>query len=104
MQPDSLVLASKVPLLEQLLDGLLGILTVSGLLEGLGGDRSLEALKLECVTGGEEVVVVDGLQEGSSARVLDSENCDGRRFRQHLPRSRYTGVFPRVLSTLVHPS
>jgi hypothetical protein len=107
MQLDSLVLASKVPLLEQLLDRLLGILTVSGLLEGLGGDGSLEALKLECVTGGEEVVVVDGLRGYWLARVLGSENCEGRRFRQHLPvvRGRLSSTAPSCTSYLpgVHP-
>lgn len=52
-----------VALLEGLLDGLLGVLTLGRLLEGVGGDRALEALKLENVTGGEEVRIVDDLDE-----------------------------------------
>lgn len=60
---NSLVLARKVPLLEHLLDSLLGVLASGNLLEGLGGNGSLESLKLESVTGGEEVVVVDGLSK-----------------------------------------
>ena len=44
-----------------LLDGLLGVLPLSGLLESLGRDGSLQALELEGVSGGEEVGVVDSL-------------------------------------------
>lgn len=57
------VLAAGVTLLEDLLDGLLGILTLADLLEGIGGDGTLEALKLESVTCGHQVVVVDDLDE-----------------------------------------
>ena len=58
------VLAGGVTLLENLLDGLLGILALRNLLEGLGGDGALETLKLEGVAGGHQVVVVDDLDEG----------------------------------------
>lgn len=37
---------------------------MADLLEGLAGQGALEALELECVTGGHQVVVVDGLDEG----------------------------------------
>lgn len=57
------VLAASVALLEDLLDGLLGILTLGNLLEGVGGDGALEALELEGVAGGHQVVVVDDLDE-----------------------------------------
>lgn len=63
-----------VPLLESLLDGLLGILTLTGLLEGVVGNGSLEGLELENVSGGEEMGVVDNLDErldlGSSRHLL----------------------------------
>jgi hypothetical protein len=58
------VLAAGVALLQDLLDGLLGILALADLLEGVGGDAALEALELEGVAGGHEVVVVDNLNEG----------------------------------------
>lgn len=57
------VLAAGVALLEDLLDGLLGILTLGNLLEGVGGDGALETLELEGVAGGHQVVVVDDLDE-----------------------------------------
>jgi len=57
------VLAGCVALLQDLLDVLLGIFSLADLLEGLAGNGALEALKLECVTGGHQVVVVDGLDE-----------------------------------------
>ena len=63
-----------VPLLESLLDGLLRVLTLSRLLEGVGGDGSLKGLELELVSGGEEVGVVDDLDEwldlGSAGNLL----------------------------------
>jgi hypothetical protein len=46
-----------------LLDGLLGVLSLSGLLEGLGGNGSLQAFELECVSSGKQVGVVDDLDE-----------------------------------------
>lgn len=58
------VLAALVPLVEGLLDSLLGLLPLADLLESVRGDGVLEALKLEGVTGGHEVVVVDDLDEG----------------------------------------
>ena len=61
---EPLVLASLVLLLKSLLDGLFGLLTLRGLLEGLGADRSLDGIKLKGVTGGHHVVVVDNLDEG----------------------------------------
>lgn len=61
------VLAGEVTLLERLLDLLLGVLPRRNLLEGLGGDDTLERLELESVTGREEVVVVDRLFCGSES-------------------------------------
>jgi hypothetical protein len=52
-----------VPLLKVLLDGLLGVLTLGRLLEGVGRDGALEGLELESVTGREKVRVVDDLDE-----------------------------------------
>jgi len=63
------VLAGNVTLFENLLDLLLGILTSGNFLEGLGGDNTLERFKLEGVTGGEEVVVVDRLFFRGNVRV-----------------------------------
>lgn len=57
------VVALGVPLLERLLDVLLGVLTLGRLLEGVAVDGTLEGLELEHVTGGEEVGVVDDLDE-----------------------------------------
>jgi hypothetical protein len=54
---------SGVSLLQVLLDGLLGVLSLSGLLEGLGGNGSLQAFELECVSSGKQVGVVDDLDE-----------------------------------------
>lgn len=59
-----------VTLLESLLDGLLGVLTLGRLLEGVGADGTLERLELEDVTGGEEVSVVDDLDEGLDLAAL----------------------------------
>ena len=64
------VLAAGVSVLERLLDGLLGVLTLGDLLEGLGGNGALEALELESVTGGHQVVVVDNLDERLDAAAL----------------------------------
>lgn len=58
------VLAALVPLVESLLDSLLCVLPLADLLESVGGDGVLEALKLKGVTSGHEVVVVDDLDEG----------------------------------------
>lgn len=58
------VLAARVPLLQSLLDGLLGVLALGDLLEGIGSQGALQALELEGVTGGHQVVVVDDLDEG----------------------------------------
>lgn len=60
---EPLVLAGLVALLKGLLDGLLGVLTLGDLLEGVVGDNTLETLKLEGVAGGHDVVVVDDLDE-----------------------------------------
>lgn len=46
-----------------LLDGLLGLLSLSGLLEGLGRDGSLQALEFEGVSGRKQVGVVHNLDE-----------------------------------------
>lgn len=58
------VLAAGVALLEDLLDVLLGVLTLADLLERIGRQGALESLQLECVSCGHQVVVVDGLHEG----------------------------------------
>lgn len=58
------VLAAGVSLLKHLLDSLLGVLALGNLLEGVVGDGTLEALELESVTSGHQVVVVDDLDEG----------------------------------------
>lgn len=50
-------------LLECLLDGLLGLLTLGRLLEGLGADNGFQGLELEGVTGGHKMVEVDNLDE-----------------------------------------
>lgn len=57
------VLAGGVTLLEGLLDGLLGVLTLGNLLESIGRDNALKSLQLESVTGWHQVVVVDDLDE-----------------------------------------
>ena len=57
------VLAAGVALLENLLDVLLGVLTLGNLLESVGRDGGLEALELKGVAGGHQVVVVDDLDE-----------------------------------------
>jgi hypothetical protein len=57
------VLSAGVTLLQDFLDGLLSILALADLLEGVGGDGALEALELQGVTGGHQVVVVDDLDE-----------------------------------------
>lgn len=61
------VLSAGVPVLKSLLDGLLGVLALGDLLEGVVGDGTLETLELESVTGGHQVVVVDDLDEGLDA-------------------------------------
>ena len=55
------VLSGCVALLEQLLDGLLSILSLRNLLKGIRGNSSLQALKLKLVPGWEKVGVVDSL-------------------------------------------
>lgn len=57
------VLSARVTLLQNLLHLLLGILTLGDLLEGVVADDALEALELEGVAGGHQVVVVDKLDE-----------------------------------------
>lgn len=64
------VLSTGVALLQGLLDSLLGLLTLRHLLEGLVGNDALEALQLESVAGGHQVVVVDGLDEGLELAAL----------------------------------
>lgn len=58
------VLAAGVALLQHLLDSLLGILTLGNLLEGLARDGALQSLKLQSVSGGHQVIVVNHLDEG----------------------------------------
>lgn len=62
-RPTPPVASLGVPLLECLLDGLLGILTLTGLLEGVVGDGAFQRFELENVSGGEEMGVVDNLDE-----------------------------------------
>ena len=57
------VASLSVPLLESLLDGLLRVLTLTGLLEGVVGNGTLEGVELENVSGWEEVGVVDNFDE-----------------------------------------
>lgn len=64
------VLAAGVSVLQSLLDGLLGVLALRDLLEGVLGDNTLEALELESVASGHQVVVVDDLDEGLDAAAL----------------------------------
>lgn len=64
------VLAALVPLVEGLLDSLLCVLPLADLLESVRGHGVLETLKLESVTGGHEVVVVDDLDEGLDLAAL----------------------------------
>lgn len=64
------VLAARVALLQSLLDRLLGVLALADLLEGVGGDGTLEALELQGVAGGHQVIVVNHLDEGLDLRAL----------------------------------
>lgn len=57
------ILATSVPLLEQLLDLLLGILALRDLLERVIGDHTLESFELERVASGHQVIVVDQFDE-----------------------------------------
>jgi len=57
------VLPSLVSLLEHLFDVLLGFLALADFLERLGGQDALEALDLESIAGGHQVVVVDELDK-----------------------------------------
>ena len=61
------VLARCVARLEQVLDGLFRVLVLGDLLEGVLGNNTLKTLKLQSVTGGHQVVVVDDLDEGLDA-------------------------------------
>ena len=58
---EPLGLGGEVSGLEDELDGLLSILSVSDFLKGFRRDGSFETLEVESVSGGEEVVVVDRL-------------------------------------------
>lgn len=58
------VLPARIAILQNLLDGLLGILALGRLLERVRGERALKALELESVASRHEMVVVDGLDEG----------------------------------------
>lgn len=74
------VLPCSVPVLQQFFDRLLRVLPLAGLLEGIGGNGPLEALKLQCVTGGEEMCVVHRLWFESPIRTsrvvsLESEHA-----------------------------
>lgn len=67
------VLAAGVTVLKGLLDGLLGVLALGNLLEGVVGDGTLETLKLEGVAGGHQVVVVNDLDERLDAAAAVDE-------------------------------
>lgn len=58
------ILSAGVSLLQHLLNRLLRVLPLADLLEGIVGDSALEALELERVSRGHQVVVVDHLDEG----------------------------------------
>ena len=64
------VLTTNVPLLERLLDRLLRLLPLADLGESLVRHNTLEALELECVACGHQVVVVDDLDEGLDLAAL----------------------------------
>ena len=57
------VLATCVPLLQSLLDRLLGLLSLRYLFESVIGDHALETFKFKSVSGGHEVIVIDSLDE-----------------------------------------
>jgi hypothetical protein len=57
------ILSRGVSLLKSLLDGLLRVLPLRHLLEGVGRHRALQALQLQRVPRGHQVVVVDDLDE-----------------------------------------
>jgi hypothetical protein len=57
------VLSRRVSLLQCLLDSLLRILSLGNLLESIGRNNTLQSLKLERVTCGHQVVVIDDLDE-----------------------------------------
>lgn len=58
------VLPTRVALLQDLLDRLLGLLPLADLLERVVGDGAFEAFEFEGVAGRHQVVVVDQLHEG----------------------------------------
>ena len=58
------ILPARVPLLQRLLDILLGLLPLADLLEGVVANDVLEALELERVARRHQVVVVCDLDEG----------------------------------------
>jgi hypothetical protein len=58
-----LVLSARVLFLKGLFHSLLGLLPLRGLFKGVVGDDTLQALHLQGVTSGHEVVVVDDLDE-----------------------------------------
>ena len=64
------VLSALVPLLQRLLDGLLGVLTLRNLLEGVVRHCALQAFQLEGIAGGHQMVVVDDLDERLDRRAL----------------------------------
>lgn len=64
------VLAAGVSVLQSLLDGLLGLLTLGDLLESVLGDNALETFQLESVASRHQVVVVDNLDERLDAAAL----------------------------------
>lgn len=77
------VLATSVPLLERLLDRLLGLFPLADFLEGICREDTLQAFELERVAGWHQVVVVDRLDEWldlGSLRLarLGHATCDGR--------------------------
>lgn len=58
-----LVLASLMLFLQCLLDNLLGLFSLGWLAQGVGGDRVLEGLHVQRVSGGHQVVVVHQLDK-----------------------------------------
>ena len=65
---EPLVLPTRVPVLQQLLDLLLRVLPLRHLLEGFRADGALETLELKCVTRREQVGVVHDLYARSNVQ------------------------------------
>lgn len=71
---EPLVITGLMLLLENPLDGLLGVLTFGGLIESLLGNGRFQTIVVEAITGGHDVSVIDTLDErldlGSASNLL----------------------------------